>query len=438
VGSNRAAQRAQEVEQAVERVAPANIPTGGERFAMGRTIEEGLTNWKARWTANYRTMRGVTERHISPDTPVPVPGFLAALQKSGKAIDDPEISALLEPQTAAKLAEVVRQRAPTATPGWPFEGPPVLSWRTVEQIKTRIGNMAFDSRPALVGDIETRGLKEIYRAIGQDQASVAGQISPEAARSFAKQNAYYSAGMSRVDDYLGALYRKAGHPEQIAQLAMSTAARDTERLRTLMKSLTPTERVDLANAAIRDMAKAKPGAVGDMSAETFLTEYRKMSPRGKDALFGHSATLKQDLDSLEAAVKIIRETNRILPNPSGTAALATGGAHVAGVATAIASGQPLLAGAIVAGIFAEGGAAKLMNSPRFVHWLASGVKETFPASRQAAHLGQFANILQAEDDPVRQQAMLKFFNDGFGTSLISVDQAVAFLVETAQAAKESK
>ena len=131
---------------------------------------------------------------------------------------------------------------------------------------------------------------------------------------------------------------------------------------------------------VDSLGRATPGAQNGegtrFSSNTFLTNWNKLSPDGKNTLFSgfpEAARLRANMDDVAAAAQSINANVKAYTNPSQTAkvsaAQALGGAVFAG----LMGNLPIAAaGALTVG--GGWGTAKLMTSPYFVNWLAQAPK----------------------------------------------------------------
>lgn len=179
------------------------------------------------------------------------------------------------------------------------------------------------------------------------------------------------------------------------------------RLRSVMQSLEPEQQQVVAATVFKRMGHATAGnqnASGDIfSPETFLTNYNRMSPEAKSALFDRVPGLREQADNLADVAENLREGSKVFKNASGTAAaenqthtmrdMIVGGLMTGGGAEGYHQLGPkgiALAAAVPATAY---GAARAMTSPTVVDWAA---RPAVGSSAQAAALSAAPANLSAD------------------------------------------
>lgn len=268
----------------------------------------------------------------------------------------------------------------------------------MKRLRTQVGELVDDS--VLSPDTSTRQLRALYAAMSDDlTAAVKATGDAKAAQAVTRANNYYRAGMQRVEA-LERVIDRSGGPEAVYRAMFTNSREGGTTLRRVMQSLDGAQQKDLAAATLRRLGRANPSAQDELgevfSPETFLTNWNKMAPEAKNALFDRfGSTYRSDLDRLAAATSRAREAAQVLANPSGTAPL---GAQV----TAYSALGGLLFTGNVAGAAGVGGTMALSNifaraftSPKVVRWLAQ--QTTAPASAVPASINQLAQIAKEDD-----------------------------------------
>jgi len=170
-----------------------------------------------------------------------------------------------------------------------------------------------------------------------------------------------------------------GGPEKIFNAVMSGTRDGGTTLRAVMQSLPKEGQRAVTAAVIKRMGLATPGmqdAGGEVfSANTFLTNWNRVSPEAKCALFNrHGLGFSENMDKIARVASRLREGSRVFANPSGTAnrALAYSyGAGLAGTGAAAAFTGTVFPFVLTAlSGLAGNAAARAMTNPRFVTWLA--------------------------------------------------------------------
>jgi hypothetical protein len=284
------------------------------------------------------------------------------------------------------------------------EGAEGLPFAALRQVRTMVGKN-LDS-PVLAGSTgaENASMKRVYAALTQDMSDAAKAASPEAAQKLAVADRYTRMFMNTAAKTLNKI-GAFDTDERAFRYAMSAAKDGGTTLSRLRRNFTPEEWDTVAATVLNKMGLATPGAqdaTGQaFSVNTFLTNWNRMSPEAKEALFGGTryADIRPDLDTLVDVVSSLKSVER-LANTSNTGRVmvtwmtiqALGGA-LAGMAAGgdVESGA---AGAATAA-FAPRMAAKLITHPAFVKWLVTPVTEP---NMLAAHIGRLTAITVAHPE----------------------------------------
>ncbi|MEQ7762223.1 hypothetical protein ABQZ40_23720, partial [Xanthomonas hortorum pv. hederae] len=161
------------------------------------------------------------------------------------------------------------------------------------------------------------------------------------------------------------------------------------------------QKVFYTNPYRPSMGLATPGAQDDagnvFSAATFLTNWNKVSPEAKRALFDrYGAGFSQNIDRVAQVASNIKQGAKIYANPSGTAnraaALTYGGALVA----SLFDPSLISTGSLVAGGVGANLSARLMTNPRVVAALAQTTK--LPQGAIIGHLQAMRQAAQRTGD----------------------------------------
>lgn len=264
--------------------------------------------------------------------------------------------------------------------------------------------------PQLRQGISQAGLQRVEQALTSDIYANAERLGgPRALSGLRRADAYYRTGSSRIKGALQA-FDDAGSGEtayrRIIQAAQSGAGADAKKLLALKRSLSSDEWGDVAANAVRDLGKPSPGSVGAMSDDafsvsTFVTNYNKMSDRGKDILFGSiggggskATRLRGELDNLAKAADLLKGVEKgANTSNTGTAlqAIGTVGA-VANPATTIPA-LKMLAGVAITG--------EMVTNPAVVKWLTRAAE--LPAGASNAQMAAAARQLEAIKAPEAQE-----------------------------------
>lgn len=272
-----------------------------------------------------------------------------------------------------------------------------------------------------VGDIIGRGgrgadrnlgdFKRFYAAITRDIEEAAAQRGADALKGWQKVNRYYEFNQNANIAFLNAI-EKAGTPEAVFKMLSSGTKEGANLLYKTRRNMRPDQYDAFVGTIIDRMGRAtasRQGASGALeeanifSAETFLTNYSKLSKEAKTALFsGERYTqTRRALDDLTTVLASGRQYRNAAGNPSGTGqrviVLEQAGL-LAALGYGLYTGDQGSAGAAAAAVVSPRVAAKLMTSPRFVRWLSTGMQIRPNTNNWARHLGRLGSIAYANEE----------------------------------------
>lgn len=278
----------------------------------------------------------------------------------------------------------------------------LLPYEAVKKLRTLVGRELEST--SLASDVPRSKWKALYAALSEDLGEAARETGPAAEKAFRRANAFSSAGYGRIETFLDRVagkdtvenvFRAAVNPAEIREGAST--------LNAVMRSIPAGERKMVTAAVLRRMGVANPGAQDEtgavFSAQTFLTNWAKMSEPAKVTLFGgsHSPGLMRDLDQVAKAASAIREGSKVFANPSGTtqAAANVGG----GLAVALSAGHGNFgaAGLLLGGMAMANVTARMMTNPNMVHWFARATKA--PAAAAPTMLNELTHLGARSKDP---------------------------------------
>jgi hypothetical protein len=287
-----------------------------------------------------------------------------------------------------------------------------MPYQAIKSIKQKIGNKlsSFD----LINPVDKTQLKLVYGALSKDLESyLKGNV--KGLNALSRANNYYKSGLSRIDNYLEPIYKNSD-PDRIASLLLNTGKEGATRLNAIKKSLTTEQyNVFLSNIMER-LGRLQPGqalsgdlveGVGKFSSETFLTNFNRLSKEAQESLFkgkGWTSGMQKDFSEILNISNFIRQSGKTFKNPSGTADRIVGQGMMFGAAGSLAVnpafalvGLPLVIGSarVVTG---------LMTNPRFIKWLAQGIKigQNKGVDGAIEHLGRLGVIMGNADSESRQ------------------------------------
>lgn len=374
VMSRSAERQAQEVRSALQDHASRLAP-GADPIKAGRAINRGVTGaggFIDRFKAESGDLYGKLADVFKPNTPVSARYTEQALKSMTDSTPGLEaMSAQFADPKLRKIRDALEKdlsqnHAKNGRRAVPYQG----LMRLRAQIGEKLADLGFGS-----GDnsIQRTHLKRLYSAITKDmQAAVAHD--PAAKRALNRANAYYHAGMNRIDSISHAV-DKSGGPEKVFQAAMSGTSQGATTLKAVMQSLKPDERRVVAAAVLRRMGMATPGlqnAEGDVfNMKTFLTNWNRLSPQAKGALFNRMGpSFREDMDSIARTAARVKSAAGVHANPSGTAATGLQLGTAASFILSLLHGDMGTAAGIAGATGSADLLARAMTSPKVVRWLA--------------------------------------------------------------------
>lgn len=385
----------------VESIIQRTAPRGAGEAQAGRAIERGVLGPEGFRASAQRIadkLYNVADEYLPPETSVQLGNTMRALdeiatppvgaRRTAGGLANNQIATLRENLTA-DLADNAR----AGINGMPYE--------SVKAVRSRIGQLLDDA--VLNPDIDTQQLRRVYGAFSDDMMEAARRAGPEAERAVRRANNYYRAVIDRTER-LKRIIERNGGPEAVFTAATSGQRNGATTINTVMRSLRNEERNIVAASVIERMARPNAGQVAQFDLNTFLTNWNRMHPRARQAMFAHlPAETRRQLDNISEAAEASRAGARRFANPSGSGPAAIAGGLGGGAAIATALGGYDLAASILATTIAARGSATLMTNPRFVRFLATS--GNVPPGQLAPALRGLANqAAQAKDEELAEFA----------------------------------
>jgi hypothetical protein len=407
--------QASDIGEGVNSLVSELSPSGTSPERAGRAISEGVTGeggFRDQFRATAQKLYNQLDSHIPQSTPVPVSNTMKTL--NGLSAPAPGATATSELLANSKITAI--RKALNADSGTTTDSltnttqTGTLPYSALSRIRSQVGGMLSDNE--LISDIPKGQLKQLYGAISSDMENAANAAGPKAAQAFSRANNYYKAGLDRLDT-LSDVVNKGG-PESMFNAALSGTKDGATRLRSVMQSLEPADQQTVAATVLKRMGNAAPGAqdaTGSVfSPQTFLTNWNKMSPEAKSALFDRFPNgLRDKVDNIADVASNLRDGSKVFSNPSGTA----GASHqisdlakvlgAAGVAWHETGGWQVPAG-VVGSAGVANVLARSLTSPKVVDWAARPTDFSTPG-QQAALIAAPANLSSQQQQRDRQRLM---------------------------------
>lgn len=374
----------------------------GER--AGRAIERGVKSFADDIAQTRNSLYGAADSLVPPQTAVPLSNTRATLASltsvpAGAAATGAKF---VNPQIKALAADIERDLAASRTAGpmgtlAPTQGG--IPYETVSAIRTRLGKELSDF--SLSTDRPTAQLKQLYAALSKDIEQAAAQQGPAAAQAAKRASNYYKLSADRLD-LLQRVVDKNGGPEKVFSSAMSGTRDGGTTIRAVMQSLPEDGQKAITAAVLKRMGLATPGVQGaageTFSAQTLLTNWNKVSPEAKRALFDrYGPSFSRDMDRIARVAENIRDGAKVFANPSGSANRAASLTYGASLVASLFDLSGLSTAGLVSGGAAANMAARQLTNPRFVKWLASTTAA--PVGSAVAQINTLRRIGERENDP---------------------------------------
>ncbi|MFC4727153.1 hypothetical protein [Coralloluteibacterium thermophilus] len=362
----------------------------------GRSIRRGVDQFSTAVRARRGQLYDQVDQFVPPDTPV----ALTRTQQALASLTTPTAGA--EATTGALVNPALRSLADNVSADLAAaqaRGAAGLPYDAVKAIRSRIGEDAFSF--TLAPDKPTAQLRQVYGALTRDMEDLAKQAGPEAERALRRANSYYRASQDRLE-LLERVVDKNGGPEAVFQAAMGGTREGATVLRSVMRSLPEDAQRDVTAAVIRRMGMATPGAqdaAGEVfSAQTFLTNWNRLSPEARSTLFNrYGPEMSADFDRIARVAGRIKEGSGVLRNPSGTGAAVAGMGYWGGLGLSILRGDLGSAALLGSGGAGMNVLARALTNPRTVRWLADATD--MPVSALPQQLVVLRRIAEASNDP---------------------------------------
>ncbi len=278
-----------------------------------------------------------------------------------------------------------------------------LSGAQLDAIRRRIGEDLTDV--SLIGTPVDGVNKKLYGAITADMERLARAQGPQAEKAFNRARAFWDRLRKDAEQIQRNVVRD-GTDTQLLEALERSARGGPEVIRTLKRTVPEKNLNGAIRVVLRRMGQETPGQrdVTDVAESwdlgRFLTNWNRLDTNGGlRALFAGRTQVARDfardMTRIAKVAAGARETIRIQPNPSGTAAravqvgvpaLAAGGAALGYVPEALQAMAAVGGGSIAL--------QQWLSSPRFIGWMAESTR--IPVGQLPQHVERLRRVVEEE------------------------------------------
>ncbi|WP_370610897.1 hypothetical protein [Klebsiella aerogenes] len=262
-----------------------------------------------------------------------------------------------------------------------------ISIDALRGLRTDVGDALMNRDGLLADNVAQAELQRLYSTLSQDIHQAAGKAGPQARSALLDADRFWAEGRDRVDNYLKPISSKVNGDEVFNALFGSTPGRLKDlgpvRAKELLSAMPEKQRNEFVAEIIQRLGESPAGQQGaeggEFSLNTFLTNWNKMKPETRKVLFS-DPEVRKDMDSLAKFAEKYKARTKAL-NTSNTAQavnvyqslrqLGSAGAAFAVGGPGLAIAAAILEPTVTA--LTSHATAKMMTSPRFIHWMASVV-----------------------------------------------------------------
>lgn len=345
----------------------------------GRVIEGALDRFNQRGQSRYKKLDDAFTRLVGEQDVINV-DTLKLADRLESIINKPGIipsqaDAVASSKPVREIADLVEFAA--ANDG-------AVPYGALKEARTKLGRMIND--PFNMTTQESTLAKQGYSALTdamKDFAKARG--GDKALKTFETRDRLYSDFMEEKTSLVNKMLKKANPEAMFNSLIHGTKQGGAVPV-AVMKKLNPVER-DM----MRDAMIGKLGGGEDFNPTTYFTQYKKLSPEAKDALFLGKGELRAAHDKLAVAMDNLKSVNAF-SNPSGSGMMqvldtlfnkmgstVTGAGLTAfGVAnpdSVIGQGSLMIGGTLISSSIINKVMAEAMTSPKFVNSLSKAAQK---------------------------------------------------------------
>lgn len=389
-----AQQTRDEIAAAIENRA-ASYGAGTSPEIAGKAIERGVKGYADTVKARADVLYDRLGKTIPAITPVTATNTTTAV---GELVSKmPNLPATAESLTPTLFKRLADDLSKNGTP----------TFGELSALRTEVGKRLSD--PWLIDDVGRADLKRLYAATTLDLRDTAANIGPRALKEFDDSAKFYKQQM----DFLEGAFQKFGSlgvtPEKMYQWAIAEGRLGATRLRDLKRAMPQDEFGLVSSTVLRTIGKR--ASDGAFDPATFISNWEKLSPEAKTALFDGRqwGQYKESVDRIAAIAKDFRETGRLAntSRTAGTAQLLEWFGVLAGAGT-YAGGAVGGAGAVVTQAATQAAFSKLLVNPAFAVWLSTPIpaggipRHVALLAPMAARYPEIADLLKQFTDQISQ------------------------------------
>lgn len=300
---------------------------------------------------------------------------------------------------APRLSSLITDSRPRSIMAALEEDGAAVRFNDLRELRTWVRNAR--GNPELRQGIGSAGLERLEQALTADIYSNAERIAgPDALRQLQRTDQFYRAGQTRIQTALQPFAdAKSGEGaySRILSAAGSTGTADAQKLLSLKRSLAPDEWGDVASNVVAELGKPGKGAADQsgFSVNTFVTNYAKLSPRGREVLFGSIGGGGKSATSLKAELDNLAKVAGMLKAVEKGANVSNSGVSMQGAASVVGVLNPGTAGAAIPGLAGIALTGEAMTNPTFVRWLARAPQAARTVPAWKAHLARLGSLAKA-------------------------------------------
>lgn len=348
-----------------------SMGTPGTKQEAGAALKSGAKKATSKFEETQTKLYDDAFDKIGADTPVKLNSVMALAGDIAKSVEKAPKSLL---PTVGKSQEAINNILEDALAGTGEKG--TIHFDTLRQVRTNIGRMLKNPQLMVSNGMDDSTMRALYGAISRDIESAANTVGGDAAKALKTADRYTRYNLNINAPALESVVA-SGSDEAAFNYAMGAAKDGGTRLRALRRNL-PKEQWDTVSSTVfENLGRATPGqqgatALGEMgeewSASTFLTNWNKMAPEARKALFS-GRHLEGPLNDLLVVSDRFKNAAK-QGNFSNTAKAAVPALAALGIYNADGMDEKAKMAAGV--VLVPRLAAKLMTNPEFVHWLVKG------------------------------------------------------------------